>query len=80
MSGHANIETLFVTLQRIITKQLGPDFPFFVHFKCVEVVSQTISFKYGAFQSQPVLQRMENQNYHLIPSAQSLLMSQLLSL
>lgn len=48
MPGHANIETLFVTLQRIITKQLGSDF-FFVHFKCVKVVSQTISFKYGAF-------------------------------
>lgn len=47
MPGHANIETLFVTLQRIITKQLGSDF--FVHFKCVKVVSQTISFKYGAF-------------------------------
>lgn len=25
MPGHANIETLFVTLQRIITKQLGSD-------------------------------------------------------
>lgn len=78
MPGHANIETLFVTLQRIVTKQLGSDL--FVHFKCVKVVSQTIAYKYGAFPSQPVSQRMEKQNFRLIPSAQSLLTSQFLSL
>lgn len=76
MPGHANIETIFVTLQRIVTKQFGSDL--FVHFKCVKVVSQTIAYKYGVFPSQPVWQRTEKQNFHLIPSAQSLLTSQFL--
>lgn len=52
MSEHANIETFFVTLQRIVTKQLGSDL--FVHFKCVKVLSQTTAYKYGAFPSQPI--------------------------
>lgn len=78
MPGHANIETLFVTLQRIVTKQLGSDL--FVRFKCVKVASQTIAYKYGAFPSQPISQRMEKQNFHVIPSAQNLLTSQFLSL
>jgi len=51
MPGHANIETLFVTLQRIVSKQL--DLDLFVHFKCVKIVSQTIAYKYGAFQVSP---------------------------
>lgn len=49
----------------------------FVHFKRVKVVLQSIAYKYGAFLSQPISQRVEKQNRHLIPSAQSLLTSQL---